>query len=327
MNLVKCRGTPYWCITFFVRKYILKPLLTNVDNRSNFNSMMRQNIRLYSTLLLLLFLFQVPGLAQPLSPGGDTIRILAIGNSFSQDAVEYYLQPLAKAEGIQVIIGNLYMAGASLSQHLDNAQNNKPAYSFRKIDPSGEKVTTAKATLAMAVTDEIWDYISFQQTSSLSGKLETYEQSLPSLFQYVKERIRKPNTTFMLHQTWAYAQDSQHKGFSNYGRDQMNMYRAIVKTARRAKTIIPVEIVIPAGTAIQNGRTSFVGDRFCRDGYHLDEGIGRYTAACAWFEAVFKRSAVGNSFKPGTLSDKEAEVAQQAAHAAVKKPWKVTKLR
>ncbi len=29
-------------------------------------------------------------------------------------------------------------------------------------------------------------------------------------------------------------------------------------------------MIIPTGTAIQNARTSFVGDHMNRDGYHLD---------------------------------------------------------
>ena len=35
----------------------------------------------------------------------DTIKVLAIGNSFSQDAVEQYLHELGEAEGITMIIG------------------------------------------------------------------------------------------------------------------------------------------------------------------------------------------------------------------------------
>ena len=38
----------------------------------------------------------------------DTIRLLTIGNSFSQDAVEQYLYELAKEAGIHMIIGNAY---------------------------------------------------------------------------------------------------------------------------------------------------------------------------------------------------------------------------
>ena len=39
--------------------------------------------------------------------GDGVIRILAIGNSFSQDAVEQYLYELFDAAGIKVIIGNM----------------------------------------------------------------------------------------------------------------------------------------------------------------------------------------------------------------------------
>ena len=41
----------------------------------------------------------------------DTIKVLAIGNSFSQDAVEQYLHELGEAEGITMIIGNMFIGG------------------------------------------------------------------------------------------------------------------------------------------------------------------------------------------------------------------------
>lgn len=47
-----------------------------------------------------------------------TVRILAIGNSFSQDAVEQYLHELAEAEGISTIIGNMFIGGCSLERHV-----------------------------------------------------------------------------------------------------------------------------------------------------------------------------------------------------------------
>src|SRR3546814_2901124 len=57
-----------------------------------------------------------------------TIRILTIGNSFSEDAVENYLYELAEAKSIPVIIGNLYIGGASLELHAENINGNKDAY-------------------------------------------------------------------------------------------------------------------------------------------------------------------------------------------------------
>ena len=61
-----------------------------------------------------------------------TVRILAIGNSFSQDAVEQYLHELAEAEGISTIIGNMFIGGCSLERHVKNARDNAPAYAYRK---------------------------------------------------------------------------------------------------------------------------------------------------------------------------------------------------
>ena len=39
------------------------------------------------------------------------VRVLAIGNSFSQDAVEQYLWELAQEAGVKMIIGNAYRGG------------------------------------------------------------------------------------------------------------------------------------------------------------------------------------------------------------------------
>ena len=75
------------------------------------------------------------------------VRILAIGNSFSEDAVEQHLHDIAAADGVEVIIGNMYIGGCSLQKHLNNARKNKPAYKYRKIGLDGKKVETKEFTL------------------------------------------------------------------------------------------------------------------------------------------------------------------------------------
>lgn len=254
-----------------------------------------------------------------------TVRILAIGNSFSQDAVEQYLHELAEAEGISTIIGNMYIGGCSLERHVKNARDNAPAYAYRKIGTDGKKREKGKMSLEMALADEDWDYVSLQQASPFSGMYETYEASLPELIEYVKARLPK-KTKLMLHQTWAYASTSNHSGFKNYNHDQLTMYHAIVDAVKKAGKAYKIKIIIPTGTAIQNARTSFIGDHMNRDGYHLDVKVGRYTAACTWFERIFKRNVIGNPYGPESLDEARKAVAQKAAHAAVKHPYKVTDL-
>ena len=254
-----------------------------------------------------------------------TVRILAIGNSFSQDAVEQYLHELAEAEGISTIIGNMFIGGCSLERHVKNARDNAPAYAYRKIGTDGKKREKGKMSLEAVLADEAWDYVSLQQASPFSGMYETYEVSLPELIEYVKARLPK-KTKLMLHQTWAYASTSRHSGFKNYNCNQLTMYQAIADAVKKAAKANKIKIVIPSGTAIQNARTSFIGDHLNRDGYHLDVKVGRYTAACTWFERIFKHNVVGNPYAPEGLDEARKAVAQKAAHAAVKHPYKVTEL-
>lgn len=84
------------------------------------------------------------------------------------------------------------------------------------------------------------------------------------------------------------------------------------------------KVVVPSGTAVQNARTSFVGDRLNCDGYHLDLTLGRYTAACTWYERLFGEDVRANIYAPAGLAPALARVARESAHAAVATPGRVT---
>ena len=94
----------------------------------------------------------------------DTIRLLTIGNSFSQDAVEQYLYELADEVGIHMIIGNAYKGGQSLEQHWSDLTLEHDVYDYRKV-VNGIRTNTPHALLPPIITDEPWDFISFQQAS------------------------------------------------------------------------------------------------------------------------------------------------------------------
>lgn len=260
------------------------------------------------------------------SQAQDTIRLLAIGNSFSEDALEYYLHDLAKADGKVMIIGNMYMAGAHLTFHVENIKENKNAYEYRKINAEGVKKVYKNQSIASALKDEKWDYISLQQVSSLSGKYDTIMKSLPFMIHYVKKNKSK-KTKLLYHQTWAYQKGVPHKGYIHYDNDQGKMYAGIVDATKKINKLKDIHMVIPAGTAIQNARTSSQGDTYTRDGYHLEQTYGRFTAACVWFEKLFGKDVRKISYKPEKITDKQAEIAKVAAHLAVKYPFKISKLK
>ena len=254
------------------------------------------------------------------------LKVLAIGNSFSEDAIENHLYDLAKEKNQKIIIGNLYIGGASLDLHLENILKNHAAYEYRKTDVDGHKKNQLQTSVAQALLDEDWDYISVQQVSQLSGQYDRIQPALKQIIDYVKAHARHPKLKIAYHQTWAYAQTSTHDGFQHYNRDQQTMYHAIMSTTSQVRHLPYIDLVIPAGTAIQNARTSFVGDRLTRDGYHLSLGTGRYVAACTWYEALFGTSAIGYLYKPAGMTQHEALMAQHAAHEALKSPYQNTPL-
>lgn len=266
--------------------------------------------------ILLLALISLPRLSAQYTqlPQGDTLRVLAIGNSFSVDATAY-LQEIAAAAGKPMIIGNLFIPGCSIETHFENSLNDDQPYIYYK-NIAGHK-TEQHFSLAQGIKDESWDVITFQQASPLSGQYESFFPELAELMEFVKDSVSNPRVRFMWHMTWAYAQNSDHEGFAQYAHSQMKMHQLIELAAYRVKESAHFSSIIPVGTAIYNCRNSKIGDHVTRDGYHLNE-IGRYAAACTWLEVLFGESALDITWHPEHISKKQASICKNAARYAVK---------
>ena len=253
-----------------------------------------------------------------------SLKILAIGNSFSTDSMQYLYQ-IAKSAGIEeIVLGNLYYAGCSLEQHLSFAIADTASYTYYK-NTLGNWGSTSKYKIKDALLDEDWDYISLQQTSKTSGLESSYGKTLTTLVDYVRKHNTK--ATLIWNMTWAYQKDSTHASFPNYDKDQTKMYNMIVSCVKNC--IEPEKrfsLVIPCGTSIQNARTSFIGDTLTRDGYHLDYNIGRYIAGLTWFAAITGVSVDKVSYNPSTteITEDMMKVAKEAVANAVAKPYEVT---
>ena len=244
-----------------------------------------------------------------------TVRILAVGNSFSEDAIDQYFHELCEAAGKRVIIGNLYIGGCSLERHLLNARTDSAAYRFRRIGHDGVTITANPVTLSSALQSDDWNYVSFQQASPLSGKYGSYADLKP-LIAYA-DNVTQGRPTYMWQQTWAYSPTSTHGAFPTYNSDQKVMYDSIMSATRRVMTDYPsLKVLIPTGTAVQTARIASGNYDLTRDGYHLDRLTGRYIAACTWFEAIFGESVIGNPYHPAGMTDVQARMAQEAAHSA-----------
>ena len=252
-----------------------------------------------------------------ISPNGaqaKVIKVLAIGNSFSQDGVEQYLYELAQAQGDSLVIGNAYIAGCSIDKHYDNLLTGKASYEYRKI-VGGVRSNKRKVDLRSIIRDEQWDIISLQQASHYSGMPKTFT-NLAQLKRLVQSYTTNLHVEFVWHMTWAYAEDYASKNFKPYDNSQHKMYTAIVNTIQNVLPAIGIKRIIPSGTAIQLARYR-LGDTLNRDGYHLSLTMGRYTAACTWCEFLTGRIVDGNKYWPDTMTEDDAQTCQLAAHEAM----------
>ncbi len=301
---------------------------------------MKKLISLTLALLMVLALFAACGetnggetttqpTADPNAPlsDGKTLKVLAIGNSFSNDTTEY-LFDIAKAEGMtDVVIGRLYIGGCSLETHVNNANTNASAYDYYK-NTVGTWDRLQSATMLYALQDEQWDIITLQQNSGNSGQAGTYTPYLEQLITYVNENKTNPNARLVWNMTWAYQEGSTKSGFTPYNNDHMTMYNAILDAVQ--KQVVPnkdIFKVIPVGTAIQNARTSYFGDNLTRDTYHLND-LGRVIGAYTWFALFTGKPLEAINFQtiPNVLflTDNDKAVIIEAVNAAIETPFSVT---
>lgn len=254
----------------------------------------------------------------------DSIRILAIGNSFSDDSMWYLYDMLRQAGYSSVKLGNLYIGGCTLQTHAGHIASGAGAYTYR-INTDGKWVDNQSFSSVDAVLSDSWDFISMQQASGSSGKPQTYEPYLGTIITKVKELC--PDAKLVWNMTWAYQGNSTHSDFAGYDKNQMTMYNAIVDAVdQRVKPYAEIVKIIPAGTAIQNLRTSLYGDTVTRDGYHLAYDSGRLTAALMWVKSLTDCNLDKITYTPSGYIYSEARLAaiRESVENAYSEPFKVT---
>lgn len=244
------------------------------------------------------------------------MNILAIGNSFSQDAT-HYLAQLAAADGREMRVCNLYIGGCSLERHWNNILSGAPDYLLEYDGASTERYVAAAEALAL----EDWDVIVTQQASHDSGLPETYHPYLENMLAWLRERA--PGARLLLQQTWAYEIDSLHPQFPRYHQDQAEMYAALKRAYADAASANGVEL-IPCGDVIQalRGRDPFRyghgGMSICRDGFHMNLIYGRYLLAAVWYRTLTGRTVSDIPFLPATKLAPHA-ICDEAVLAVVQK--------
>lgn len=226
----------------------------------------------------------------------DVIKLLAVGNSFSQDAL-YYLHDIAKADNIELKAVNLYIGGCTLEHHWRNVITDSKEYLYEINGQSTERYVSINDILK----EEKWNYIITQQASHDSGVENSYFPYLSQLLDYFKS-IR-PESEYLLHKTWAYEVDSNHSEFIKYHYNQQEMYEKLSKCYEMASQKTGMRL-IPSADVIQAVRKKSpfryeLGEKsLCRDGYHMNMLYGRYLLASLIYTFLFKSDIRKNEFAP-----------------------------
>lgn len=232
------------------------------------------------------------------------MKILSIGNSFSQDA-QRYLHRLAKQDGTNLKAVNLYIGGCPLRKHYLNMLDDNAAYDF---EFNGEK-TGIKVSIRQALVSDDWDFVTLQQASPLSGHYETYSPYLEGLADYVRKYC--PHAKLLIHQTWAYEDGCERLKALGYV-SAKEMLSAVCDSYRQAAQSIGADGILPCGEAMMRALDMGM-EKVHRDTFHASLGVGRYLLALCWYKLLSKKDITENAF-----CDFDAPVTAQEREIAIK---------
>lgn len=270
------------------------------------------------------------------------LKILSIGHSFSLDAMRTYMWDAFDAAGYNVTIGYLYYPSCSLEQHYHYIKDNSASYEQYGKNTNGKWETRANVAALDALYDEEWDIVTFQPDPDYGQGNGCYCQwgcnktidsdyvHFNELVDMVKTKLAAKGNTdvkFYYHLTWTWRKDCYLYNSVSKGYDQQTLWQAFIDaTDKHVLTNKNILGVIPCNTAIQNARTSWMGDTFnaegSNDGYHLSDK-GDLAAALTWV-SYFTGVKASKILMDTDFSDAEYAAITEAVDNAIAKPREVT---
>ena len=227
------------------------------------------------------------------APECKTMKLLIMGNSYGNDAMAYFEKILHDAGYINVIIGHMGESSMAINDHYHNIDDDPTndyiykstgnTFSVHYKTVNGEKVVL-EADYKKIVADEDWDIITFYQGPNSMDTLvkESYYSELNNLCRAIRENMTNPNGKILYYMPWVHGEN-----------DTPGYYAQL--SALTKKLFVGNELIdgiIPAGTTIQNLRTSYLSAKtdgtgdINRDWGHLNYGVGRYSVALTFFAYI-----------------------------------------
>jgi len=278
------------------------------------------------------------------SSSARTLRVFAVGNSFSQNATTF-LPQLVKAGGHELDFGTAQTGGCSLERHWKAAEAE-----FANPGSKEAKIYGGKA-LAEIISKGKWDVVTIQQYSLHSSDIETYRPYAKKLHDQL--RTLQPGAEIVVHQTWAYRSDASRFGqvaAEKHAGSQQEMWERSRAAYRQfadevGARLIPVgdafwrvdsdpkwgykpdtnyDFKNPVFPTLPDQNTSLhVGYRWSadkqlsKDANHANVA-GQYLGGLVWYGCLFRESTENLTFVPPGLSPEFAAQLRKVAWQVVK---------
>lgn len=264
------------------------------------------------------------------------LKVLAIGNSFSQSLMEELPKAAAAYPDCELDIVNLMIGGCTLERHWTNVEKAAEDPSFKPyvvtvsyaFDKERGKSLPKKANIPEMLAADKWDVVTIQQGSRQSFTYESYQPFAGRLIAKIRELA--PQAEIRIQQTWSYSPYSQRLGARGLTSESMF---AGVKAAYQKLASEYGFVQIPTGDAVQLYRerlpvkydrilstnevaaltsptdVSFGGDvvgssslgkktgKVRIDPHHLN-AEGRYLQACVWLASLFDVDVAKLTYEP-----------------------------
>jgi hypothetical protein len=301
-------------------------------------------IRLHRLFVLTVLCLVAVSAAEPVSK----LRLLVIGNSFSGNALQYF-DEIVTAAGCTAEVKHLSIGGSPLALHWGKVEKalKDPADPEAKYGKDG-----SGGTLLEHLAKGPWDVVTMQQYSRAAHDPASYRPFADNLVALIRERA--PQARLCIQQTWTYRVDDPR--FDGGPKSDLPNTEDMHNRVRAAYVGVAKDLkldVIPSGQAFWlagsdpawgfkidatwNSKTTefpslpdqrhslHIGWSWSEkdgkktlgfDGRHANK-TGEYLAGCVWFETLYRRSVVGNAFRPKEISAEDAAFLQQIAHKVV----------
>jgi hypothetical protein len=211
---------------------------------------------------------------------------------------------------------------------VDKDKSERNTYKFYQTTSSGRKQIGRSITLDGAISYTNWDVIVMNE-SVRPRKCDTYEamykntvEDAKRIYDYIK--AEHPEASLFWYQGYSYEigwDSSNDESEYMITKERQDKNHENIKLASRLICQQNNIGLLPVGDAWQLARANptfgqhlterWLNGNHVEDHYHDGESGGQYLNACIFFEGIFQKSCVGNTFFPTAGGEMEYPLTQQ----------------